>query len=113
MQWLKRRGRTLPAFSARLAARRLAPDEGSGGPKSSSAEISTSEARPVGRPQKRAWPRVVELVRQLAAEHPELQKKELAGEEWKRASKEFSEHDLPSEATIQRHMADILGGGSG
>jgi len=92
--------------------RGLAPDEVAG-PQSSSAETSTSEARPVGRPQKRAWPRVVELVRQLAAEHPDWQKKEFAGEAWKRASKEFSEHELPSEATIQRHMAEILGGGSG
>jgi len=101
-----------PPYTARVAARRLAPDEVAG-PQSSSAETSTSEARPVGRPQKRAWPRVVELVRQLAAEHPDWQKKELAGEAWKRASKEFSEHELPSEATIQRHMAEILGGGSG
>lgn len=110
--WLKERGWTLPAFLGRVAARRLAPDEVAGR-QSSSAETSTSEARPVGRPQKRAWPRVVELVRQLAAEHPDWQKKELAGEAWKRASKEFSEHELPSEATIQRHMAEILGGGSG
>jgi hypothetical protein len=87
------------------------PDEVAGF-QSRSAETSTSEARPVGRPQKRAWPRVVELVRQLAAEHRDSQK-ELAGEAWKRASREFSEHELPSEATIQRHMAEILGGGSG
>jgi hypothetical protein len=52
-------------------------------------------------------------VRQLAAEHRDWQKKELAGEAWKRASKEFSADELPSEATIQRHLADILGGGSG
>jgi hypothetical protein len=97
---------------ARAAARRVAPDEVAGF-QSRSAETSTSEARPVGRPQKRAWPRVVELVRQLAAEHRDSQKKELAGEAWKRASREFSEHELPSEATIQRHMAEILGGGSG
>ena len=64
-----------------------------------------------GRPQKPAWPRIVELVRQLAAEH-RWQKKVLAGDAWSRARKEFSESELPSEATIQRHMK-ILGGGPG
>jgi hypothetical protein len=110
--WLKERGWSLSALLARVAAKRQAWDEGAG-PQSSSCETSTCVARPVGRPQKRAWPRVVELVHQLAAEHPDWQKKELAGEAWQRASKEFTERELPSEATIQRHMAEILGGGSG
>jgi hypothetical protein len=110
--WLKKRGWTLPSLLAAAAAKRQGSKEASGS-RLSTSETSTSEARPAGWPQKRAWPRVVELVRQLAAEHPDWQKKELAGEAWKRASKEFSEHELPSEATIQRHMAEILGGGSG
>ena len=110
--WLKGRGWTLPAFLARVAARRLSQDEVPG-TRSSSAETSTSEARPVGRPQKRAWPRVVELVRQLAAEHPDWKKRSFAEEAWKRAGKEFDESELPSVTTIERHMVDILGGGSG
>jgi hypothetical protein len=104
--WLKERGWSLPAFLARAVARTLAPDEVAG-------SQSTSEARPVGRPQKRAWPRVVELVRQLAGEHPDWKKRVLAEEAWKRAGKEFDESELPSVTTIERHMVDILGGGSG
>jgi len=110
--WLKERGWSLPAFLAMAAARRVAPDEVAGS-ESRSAEASTSEARPVGRPQKRAWPRVVELVRQLAAEHPDWKKRVLAEEAWKRAGKEFDQSELPSVTTIERHMVDILGGGSG
>jgi hypothetical protein len=109
--WLEKRGWTLPASLAPAAVERQVSDEVTGR-KSGSGETVTSEARPLGRPQKRAWPRIVELVQELAA-HPHWQKKALAGEAWRRASKEFGERDLPSEATIQRHMVDILGGGSG
>jgi hypothetical protein len=52
-------------------------------------------------------------VRQLAAEHPDWKKRVLAEEAWKRAGKEFDESELPSVTTIERHMVDILGGGSG
>ena len=48
-----------------------------------------------------------------AGEHLVWQKKNLSYEAWSRASEEFSESDLPSLATIQRHMADIQKGGSG
>jgi hypothetical protein len=50
----------------------------------------------------------VELVRQLASEHPEWQKKRLAFEAWSCARDEFSETELPSVATIQRSMVQIL-----
>lgn len=110
--WLKKRGWTLPALLAGAAAGRQASDEVAG-LQPSSRETSTLATRRAGRPQKRAWPRVVELVRQLASENPDWQKRRLAYEAWSRASEEFSESELPSLATIQRHMAEILGGGSG
>jgi hypothetical protein len=61
-----------------------------------------------GRPQKASWPRIVQLVRQLASEHPDWQRKRLAFEAWSRAREEFSESELPSVATIQRSMVDIF-----
>jgi hypothetical protein len=110
--WLKKRGWTLPSLLAAAAAKRQGSNEASGS-RLSTGETSTSEARPAGRPQKRAWPRIVELVRQLAAEHPDWKKRVLADEAWRRASRELDERDLPSVATIERHMVEILGGGSG
>jgi hypothetical protein len=109
--WLEERGWTLPVFLARAAAKAQGLDEVTS-PRPSP-EASTPATRPAGRPQKRAWPRIVQLVRQLAGEHPDWQKKNLAYEARSRASEEFSESELPSLATIQRHMADILKGGSG
>jgi hypothetical protein len=44
---------------------------------------------------------------------PDWQKKRLAFEAWSRAKKEFSGNDLPSVATIQRSMVEILDAGSG
>ena len=67
---------------------------------------------PRGRPHKPAWPRVVELVRELHCAHPEWQKKQLAFEAWALARQEFPEDALPSVGTIQRDMVAILGGGS-
>jgi hypothetical protein len=67
---------------------------------------------PRGRPHKPAWPRVVELVRELHSAHPDRQKKQLAFEAWTLARKEFPEDALPSVGTIQRDMVAILGGGS-
>ncbi|MEQ1713245.1 MAG: hypothetical protein ABL908_17850 [Hyphomicrobium sp.] len=67
---------------------------------------------PRGRPHKPAWPRVVELVRELHREHPAWQKKQLAFEAWTLARQEFPEGALPSVGTIQRDMVAILGGGS-
>lgn len=67
---------------------------------------------PRGRPQKPAWPRVVELVRELHRAHPDWQKKQLAFEAWTLARQEFPEDALPSVGTIQRDMVAILGGGS-
>jgi hypothetical protein len=62
-----------------------------------------------GRPCKIAWPRIVELARQLAREHPDWQRKRLAFEAWSCAREEFSESELPSVATIQRSMVEIFG----
>jgi hypothetical protein len=42
-----------------------------------------------GRPRKTAWPRIVQLVHQLASEHPDWQRKRLAFEAWNRAREEF------------------------
>lgn len=66
---------------------------------------------PRGRPQKPAWPRVVELVRELHRAHTDWQKKQLAFEAWTLARQEFPEDELPSVGTIQRDMVAILGGG--
>lgn len=67
---------------------------------------------PRGRPHKPAWPRVVQLVRELHRTHPDWQKKQLAFEAWTLARQEFPEDALPSVGTIQRDMVAILGGGS-
>ena len=64
-----------------------------------------------GRPRKVSWPRIVQVVRQLASEHPDWQRKRLAFEGWNRAREEFSESELPSVATIQRSMIEIFDGG--
>ncbi|MBX9589441.1 MAG: hypothetical protein K2X43_09050 [Hyphomonadaceae bacterium] len=61
-----------------------------------------------GRPCKIAWPRIVELARQLASEHPDWQRKRLAFEAWSRARDKFNEDELPSVATILRSMVEIL-----
>jgi len=110
--WLAKRGWTLPAFLARGGTKWQASDE-VGRREPGSPEPSRPVARSGGRPQKRAWPRIVGLVRALAAEHPDCKKRILAEEAWKLASKEFDESELPSVSTIERHMVDILGGGSG
>jgi hypothetical protein len=65
-----------------------------------------------GRPQKPSWPRVAQLVRDLARDHPDWQKKQLAFEAWNLARQEFPESELPSVATIQRDMVQILRVGS-
>ena len=51
-------------------------------------------------------------MRELQHTHPGWQKKQLAFEAWTLARQEFSEDDLPSIATIQRDMVQVLGGGS-
>jgi hypothetical protein len=61
-----------------------------------------------GRPRKASWPRIVQLVRQLASEHPDWQRKHLAFEAWNRAREEFSDSELASVATIQRSMVEIF-----
>ncbi len=68
------------------------------------------EPKSLGRPQKRAWPRIIQLVRQLHGEHPDWQKKRFAFEAWTLARQEFAEDDLPSVGSIQRDMVQILSG---
>src|SRR5262249_20408084 len=108
--WFERCGQPLPAFLAR-PAKKLGGSDAKKGSRSSSGEVPG--VRPSGRPQTSAWPRIVRLVRELANEHPDWQKKRLAFEAWSRAKKEFSGNDLPSVATIQRSMVEILDAGSG
>ena len=55
-------------------------------------------------------PKLVQLVHRLRGEHPDWQKKQLAYEAWQIARAEFCDTDLPSVATIQRSMAEILAG---
>lgn len=61
-----------------------------------------------GRPQKAAWSSITKALLQLRTEKPNLPKKLLAYEAWKRAAEEFDESDLPSVATIQRKIGEIL-----
>ncbi len=61
-----------------------------------------------GRPCKIAWPRIAELARHIAREHPDWQRKRIAFEAWSCARDEFNESELPSVATIQRSMVEIL-----
>lgn len=62
-----------------------------------------------GRPQKAAWQRIRELVRELHAADPTRQRSLLAFDAHERAKLEFDEKDLPSVKTIIRRMKNILG----
>ena len=105
-RWFRESGNPLPAFLADAVSLFREPDEQEPVPSSSGAPI-------IGRPHKPAWPRIVELVRQLRQQHPHWHKKQLASEAWLRLAGEFSADELPSVATIQRSMAGILRGESG
>jgi hypothetical protein len=104
--WLEAQGERLPAF---LADKPLTSGSATVTPVIGEDTVT----RPPGRPHKPAWPRIVQLVRELRDANPEWQKKRLAYEAWQLARREFSEAELPSVATIQRSMVEILGGGSG
>ncbi len=110
--WFAKRGLPQPMFLLRATAKQRASDTDAD-LKSPGAEMEARDARRSGRPQKPAWPRIAQLVRQLAGEHPDWQKKQLAFEAWSLARAEFAEDELPSVATIQRSMVEILDGGSG
>jgi hypothetical protein len=97
-------GNSRPSLCRRRSSRR---GLGSG----ASPQKLARDARPIGQPHKPAWPRIVELVRQLHQQHPDWQKKHLAFEAWRRATDEFSESELPSVSTVQR-IAEILNDGS-
>jgi hypothetical protein len=104
--WFEGQGESLPAFLVEL------PRE-NGCPAVAAMRGEDQAPRPPGRPHKPAWPRIVQLVRELRDANLDWQKKRLAYEAWQLARGEFSEAELPSVATIQRSMVDILGGGSG
>jgi hypothetical protein len=106
VRWFRETGIPLPAF----LAGNVSPLQRPGGQRSVPFSLS---ARSIGRPYKPAWPRIVQLVRQLHQQHPDWQKKVLAFEAWLRLTAEFSDEELPSVTTILRSMADILEGGSG
>ena len=72
--------------------------------------VDAVKSRPQSRPPKPSWPRIVQLARKLQRTHPEYQKKQLAFEARHHAATEFPEHELPSLATIQRSMVNILNG---
>jgi hypothetical protein len=104
--WFAARGRSVPqALAEPVSVEPYGNERGN--------VTSEWDARPQGRPHNPAWPRVVQLVRQLNSDHPDWQKKRLAFEAWQRARSEFTEAELPSVATIQRSMVEILHGGSG
>jgi hypothetical protein len=93
-RWFRESGNPLPAFLADAVSLFREPDE---------EPVSSSSGAPIiGRPHKPAWPRIVELVRQLHQQHPHWRKKQLASEAWLRLAGEFSADELPSVATIQR-----------
>ena len=106
--WFERRGWPTPRFLRKAAEKQRGMDV----VQAIGSETAAADERPSGRPQKPAWPRLGELVRQLASEHPDWQKKRLAFEARSRAAKEFSESELPSVATIQRNMVELLDSGS-
>ena len=103
--WLGQQRQRIPAFLLRSLGVKE-PGPAAAKPECAGAPTMRSQ----GRPPKAAWPRVVQLVHQLRGEHPDWQKKQLAYKAWQIARAEFSDTDLPSIATIQRSMAEILGG---
>ncbi|MDR3528286.1 MAG: hypothetical protein P4L57_13505 [Rhizomicrobium sp.] len=71
------------------------------------ARDSTEDMR--GRPQKAAWKRIRELVRELHTASPTTKRSALASDAREKAKLEFDEKDLPSANTIVRQMKNILG----
>lgn len=72
-------------------------------------EVAASfEPASQGRPKKAAWDRIAQALFKLRAEHPRMRKKELAFEARKLAAQEFDEAELPSAATIQRKISEML-----
>lgn len=74
------------------------------------ADCSPPEPQSRGRPQKAAWQCITLALLKLHAENPTMQRKMLAYQARKRAAEEFDEADLPSAATIQRKMGQLLRG---
>lgn len=61
-----------------------------------------------GRPELPGWSYVKQLVREIKANHPDLQHKQIAYQAHERAKGQFDEKDIPSEATIQRRFKELL-----
>lgn len=90
----------------------LNDDEKPRGKESGAAQCTPLEPTTRGRPQKAAWRCITETLLKLRAEKPTMQRKAMAFAAWKRAAEEFDESGLPSVATIQRKMGEILRGNS-
>jgi hypothetical protein len=108
--WFGRKGWPVPAFLAKAAGTARGGDASD--PVLRNPEPRAPDTRLQGRPTKPGWPHIILLVRECYREHPDWQKKRLAYEAWQLARRKFSESELPSVATIQRSMAEILKGGS-
>ena len=59
-------------------------------------------------PQKAAWRCITQALLELREENPNMQRKALAYEAWKRAAEEFNKSDMPRLSTIQRKAGEIL-----
>lgn len=63
-----------------------------------------------GRPALAAWTEITSWAAQLNSRFPDMPRKELAGRLYERALQDFDAPDVPSESTILRRLASILGG---
>jgi len=67
-----------------------------------------TKRRKQGRPKKPAWIFIQTEIHRLHDEKPKMQKKEIAFEAWRLASKIFEGKELPNIKTIQRKIGEIL-----
>jgi hypothetical protein len=63
-----------------------------------------------GRPSLPAWDKIEVWAKQLDAENPDIQRKQLAGLLYEKALKQFDEAAVPNETTILRRLGRILNG---
>jgi hypothetical protein len=111
--WLGQQGQPMPSVLSRSgAAWEKGDNDNRAASRQTEGDTPAAPSRSQGRPQKAAWPRVVDIARQLHREHPDWQRRKIAYEAWQLARHEFNKSELPSVATIQRRMAEILKGAS-
>jgi len=75
-------------------------------------QSQNDNARLRGRPSKKAWAMIIEQSKRLHSDDPSRLKKCVANDVYELALEEFGPEEVPSPATIQRRMKDILGGSS-